>query len=230
MAEENWKNIWEKKGHSASRTGNYSVADLFTADGFDGALGKISEASRNYIKTTVREKLGITAGDRILEVGCGAGAVLALLADLGASLSGVDFSAPHIEIARRALSAMDFQVAEAAKLPFGTAMFDGVFSNGVFLYFPDLQYARKAVEELMRVAKPSAAIFVLDNPDAATKEECIAARRAAGASLSPEHLYYPRDFFREIAGANGRNAVFSPQEMPDYGNAAFRYNVLLAPK
>ena len=230
MAEKDWKQIWERKGHSASQQDDYSIADLFTADGFDGALGKISEASRNYIKTTVREKLGIAVGNRILEVGCGAGAVLALLADSGALLSGVDFSAPHIEIARRALPAIDFQVVEAAKLPFSNSMFDGVFSNGVFLYFPDLQYARKAVEELVRVAKPNASILILDNPDAATKEECITARRAAGASLSPEHMYYPRDFFREVAEAHGREAVFSPQEMPDYGNAAFRYNVLLTPK
>ena len=66
MSEKSWKEIWERKGQSASQPGNYSIADLFTADGFDGALGKISEASRNYIKSTVREQLGITAEDRIL--------------------------------------------------------------------------------------------------------------------------------------------------------------------
>ena len=227
MPEKDWKQIWENKGRSFTPQEKYSITDLFTADGFDGALGKISDASRNYIQRLVSENLEIKADDHILEVGCGAGAVLALLADSGARLTGVDFSAPHIEIARRALPAADFQVAEANKLPFGDDTFDGVFSNGVFLYFPDLDYARKSVEELLRVAKLSAAVLILDNPDAQLKTECIAARRAAGASLSPEHLYYPRAFFSEIAAGNGRRAVFLPQEMPDYGNAAFRYNVLL---
>ena len=33
--------------------------------------------------------------------------------------------------------------------------FDGVFSHGVFLYFSDLAYAARVLEEMTRVASPA---------------------------------------------------------------------------
>jgi cyclopropane fatty-acyl-phospholipid synthase-like methyltransferase len=116
MTEETWKDVWERKGSAAAGKQRYTAAELFSTDGFDSALGKTSEASRAHISNIIRSRLGIAAGQRILEVGCGAGAVLSLLADSGAALSGADYSAPHIEIARRALPSADLRVAEACSL------------------------------------------------------------------------------------------------------------------
>ena len=229
MAEETWKDVWERKGNAAAGRQRYTAAELFSADGFDSALGKTSEASRAHIGRIIRSRLRIAAGQRILEVGCGAGAMLSLLADSGAALSGADYSAPHIEIARRALPSADLRVAEACSLPFDAGVFDGVFSYGVSLYFRDLAYAAATLTEMLRVAAPSARLLILDIPDAATEEECTAARRAAGASLHPAHLYYPREFFREFARAQARTATIFSQDVPDYANSAFRYNVLLEP-
>ena len=227
MNHESWKEVWERKGTAAGGRERYSVEELFAADGFDTATGKTSEAGRTRIGAVIRRSLGIAAGQRILEVGCGAGAVLALLDDSGAALAGVDYSAPHIEIARRALPSAILRTGEACSLPFDDAAFDGVFSHGVFLYFSDLAYAARALKEMTRVALPAARLLILDVPDAATERECIEARRAAGASLSPAHLYYPQSFFHEFAAAHARRATILQQDIPDYGNAAFRYNVLL---
>jgi ubiquinone/menaquinone biosynthesis C-methylase UbiE len=229
MSQENWQQVWERKGNAAAGKDRYSVEDLFAIDGFDTATGKTSEAGRTRIGQVIRSRLQIAAGQKILEVGCGAGAVLALLADSGASLAGVDYSAPHIEIARRALPAADLRASEACSLPFGDGAFDAVFSHGVFLYFSDLAYAARVLQEIARVATPAARILILDVPDAATEREALDARRAAGASLSPAHLYYPKSFFEEFALAHGRRAVIFQQDVPDYGNALFRYNVLLEP-
>jgi ubiquinone/menaquinone biosynthesis C-methylase UbiE len=229
MAEETWKNVWERKGRAAAGKEQYTAAELFAADGFDSALGRTSENSRQHIGAVIRSRLALAPGQRILEVGCGAGAVLTLLQESGAALHGVDYSAPHIEIARRALPSADFRVAEACSLPFADGIFDGVFAHGVVLYFTDLGYAAAAIAEMVRAAKPTARILLLDIPDAATREECIEARRAAGASLYPSHLYYPRAFFEDFAGQHARRAVIFDQAVPDYGNAAFRYNVLLEP-
>ena len=227
MSSESWKEVWERKGNAAAGRDHYSVEELFAADGFDTATGKTSEAGRARIGDVIRRNLRIAAGQRILEVGCGAGAVLALLQDSGAALAGVDYSAPHIEIARRAVPSADLHACEANSLPFDDGAFDGVFSHGVFLYFGDLAYAARVLEEMTRVAAPDSRLLILDVPDAATERECLEARRAAGASLSPAHLYYPQSFFQEFAAAHGQRATILPQDIPDYGNAAFRYNVLL---
>jgi ubiquinone/menaquinone biosynthesis C-methylase UbiE len=229
MAEETWKDVWERKGVAAAGRAHYGLAELISADGFDSALGKTSEMSWTHLDNIIRSSLRIVPGQRILEVGCGAGAVLSLLADSGAELSGADYSAPHIDIARRALPAADLRVAEACALPFQDGVFDGVFSHGVFLYFPDLAYAAATLTEMLRVALPAARLLILDVPDAATERECTAARRAAGASLHPAHLYYAKEFFEEFARARSRRATIFPQAVPDYGNSAFRYNVLLEP-
>ena len=229
MSEETWKDVWERKGNAVAGKEHYSAAELFAADGFDGALGKTTEASRAHIGKTIRDALAIAAGHRILEVGCGAGAVLSALHGCGAALSGTDYSAPHIEIGRRALPSADLRIAEACSLPFEDGVFDGVFSHGVFLYFRDLAYAAAALQEMLRVAAPSALHLILDIPDAATKRQCIAARREAGASLHPAHLYYPKAFFKEFAASHSRRVTIFQQDVPDYGNAAFRYNVLLEP-
>jgi SAM-dependent methyltransferase len=224
---ESWKEVWERKGNAAGGRERYSVEELFAVDGFDTATGKTSEAGRTRIGAVIRRRLRIAAGRRILEVGCGAGAVLALLEDGGAVLAGVDYSAPHIEIARRALPSADLRTGEACSLPFDDGSFDGVFSHGVFLYFTDLAYAARVWEEMTRGAAPAAPLLILDVPDLATERECIEARRAAGASLSPAHLYYPKSFFHEFAAVHGYRAAILQQDIPDYGNAAFRYNVLL---
>jgi SAM-dependent methyltransferase len=230
LFEETWKQVWERKGTALLDRASYTAADLFAADGFDGALGKTTDASRSHIASVICRALNIATGRRILEVGCGAGAVLSLLQYTGATLCGTDYSPPHIDIARRALPDVEFHAAEACRQPFADASFDAILSHGVFLYFSDLDYAEAVLREMLRVAAPRARLLVMDIPDAALQAECEAVRRAAGASLSPRHLYYSRCFFDEFARRHALTAEIFPQDTPDYGNARFRYNVLLRRK
>jgi SAM-dependent methyltransferase len=227
LLEETWKQVWKRKGTALVDRASYTAADLFAADGFDGALGKTTDASRSHIASVICRALNVAAGRRILEVGCGAGAILSLLQHTGATLCGTDYSPPHIDIARRALPDASFHEAEAFRQPFADASFDAILSHGVFLYFSDLDYAEAVLREMLRVAASHARLLVMDVPDAALRAECEAVRRAAGASLSPKHLYYPRGFFHQFACRHSLVAEISEQEVPDYGNARFRYNVLM---
>lgn len=74
----------------------------------------------------VLELLAPRAGERILDLGCGDGALTKKLADLGCDVVGVDSSAPQIEAARRL--GLDARVIDGANLTFD-AEFDAVFSN-----------------------------------------------------------------------------------------------------
>ena len=74
----------------------------------------------------VVELLAPRAGERILDLGCGDGALTIKLVELGCEVVGVDSSAPQVEAARRL--GLDARVADGARLSFD-AEFDAVFSN-----------------------------------------------------------------------------------------------------
>jgi ubiquinone/menaquinone biosynthesis C-methylase UbiE len=229
MSEETWHSVWERKGARAAAQESYSEDDLFAANGYDTPLGIISARGRRQMARKVVEALQARPGRSLLDVGCGSGAMLSLLRETGARLAGVDFSTTLVEIARRSLPDVEILTAEAAKLPFPTGQFDAALSNGVFLYFTDFQYAAAALEEMLRVCGSAGRLFIGDVPDLGKKESCIAARRSAGASLSPAHLYYPQRFFEEFAAGHALRATFADQDIPDYANTSYRFNVVLEP-
>jgi trans-aconitate methyltransferase len=74
----------------------------------------------------VVELLSPRAGERILDLGCGDGALTKKLVELGCDVVGVDASTPQVEAARRL--GLDARVADGERLAFD-AEFDAVFSN-----------------------------------------------------------------------------------------------------
>jgi len=74
----------------------------------------------------VVELLAPRAGEQILDLGCGDGALTKKLVELGCDVVGVDLSAPQVLAARRL--GLDARVADGERLAFD-AEFDAVFSN-----------------------------------------------------------------------------------------------------
>lgn len=102
------------------------------------------------------------AGERVLDIGCGAGASsLALAARVGAEgqVLGVDISEPLINRAR-ALARHDtralFQVADASSAALSEGAFDILFSRFGVMFFPDptaaFSHMRRALRPAGRVA------------------------------------------------------------------------------
>ncbi|MDQ3010839.1 MAG: methyltransferase domain-containing protein, partial [Acidobacteriota bacterium] len=67
-------------------------------------------------------------GERILDVGCGAGQLTAMIAATGAQVTGLDSSPEMIATARAAYPEINFVIADAADFSFAEA-YDAVFSN-----------------------------------------------------------------------------------------------------
>ncbi len=104
-------------------------------------------------------------GQRVLEVGCGAGVDLARFAKGGARVTGVDLAPAAIDLARANFAQQgldaDLRVADGEHLPFADASFDLVYAHGVVQYTANPQ---ALVDECRRVLAPGGqAIFQVYN-------------------------------------------------------------------
>src|SRR5882672_5363475 len=70
------------------------------------------------------ERTGLEAGWRVLDVGCGVGAFLRLVAERGCEPHGVDASEALIAFARTRLPDADLRVGEMENLPWDGDTFD----------------------------------------------------------------------------------------------------------
>jgi SAM-dependent methyltransferase len=123
-------------------------------------------AATQAIKERSRHLLRSTAGDRLLDVGCGNGDDTRALGDsvgATASIVGVDNSVAMIEEARNRtdVSAATFIPADAHALSFDTDTFDGVRADRVLQHLAD---PRAAFGELVRVTRSSGRVVVTE-PD-----------------------------------------------------------------
>ncbi|MBZ5580392.1 MAG: methyltransferase domain-containing protein [Acidobacteriia bacterium] len=97
--------------------------------------------------SAVVELLAPRAGERILDLGCGDGALTKKLVDLGCAVVAVDSSAPQVEAARKL--GLDARVMSAEELPF-RAEFDAVFSNAVLHWIQNADAMMAAVCRSLR--------------------------------------------------------------------------------
>ncbi|HWA12146.1 MAG TPA: methyltransferase domain-containing protein [Burkholderiales bacterium] len=94
---------------------------------------------------------GIARGMRVLDVATGPGHVAAAAARRGATVTGLDFSAGMVAIAKSRYPGIDFREGDAQALPFPDASFDAVLICFGLLHFPD---ADEALREACRVLQP----------------------------------------------------------------------------
>ncbi|MBR0173520.1 MAG: class I SAM-dependent methyltransferase [Lachnospiraceae bacterium] len=79
---------------------------------------------------------GISAGSRVLDIGCGTGTTLRFLYDTyGCGVSGTDISEKAVAIAGKRVPEADICCADASVLPFPDATFDAVFMECTLTLF-----------------------------------------------------------------------------------------------
>jgi ubiquinone/menaquinone biosynthesis C-methylase UbiE len=108
----------------------------------------------------VADAAGITAGDRVLDVGCGTG-VLAREANArvgtGGRVTGLDLDEGMLAVAQRIEPEVEWRKGDAIDLPFDEKSFDVVVGQFALMYFSDRV---AALEEMNRVLIPAGRLAV----------------------------------------------------------------------
>lgn len=103
--------------------------------------------------------LGVPAGRRWLDVGCGTGALCEVILEHASprDVTGIDPSAGFVSFAQHKLAdpRAKFQVGDAQALPVPGHAFDAAVAGLVLNFIPDQE---KAVAEMMRATRPGGAV------------------------------------------------------------------------
>ena len=105
------------------------------------------------------ERIGIKAGDKVLDVACGTGNTAIPAAKAGASVTGVDIATNLLEQAEKRAAAegvnVRFEEGDAEELPYGDESFDVVVTMFGAMFAPRPE---RVAAELIRVCKPGGVI------------------------------------------------------------------------
>ncbi len=129
---------------------------MWGAGNYAAVAERISEVGELVVERAATEP-----GMELLDVACGAGNATIPAAREGARVTGLDFSADLLAVAReRAADAMvevDWVEGDAQELPFDDASFDRVISTFGHMFAPD---HRRTAGEMKRVCRPGGTIAV----------------------------------------------------------------------
>jgi SAM-dependent methyltransferase len=134
---------------AVKKLGAFDVA----AESYDRFMGRYSV----QLSAQLADLAGVAAGQRVLDVGCGPGALTReLVARLGPeSVAAVDPSASFVAAAQVGNRGVDVQLAPAEKLPFGDDEFDAALAQLVVHFMQD---AVAGIREMARVTRPGGAV------------------------------------------------------------------------
>jgi SAM-dependent methyltransferase len=164
----------------------------------------------------VLDLLAPQSGERILDLGCGDGALTADLVARGCAVVGVDASAAQVEAARR--RGLDARVMSGERLGFD-GEFDAVFSNAALHWMHD---ADAVIAGVRRALRPGGR-FVGELGGHGCVARIVGALRAALAAqgVDPEPIrqwYFPTDDeYRarlEAGGFHVRSIALFPRPTP----------------
>jgi SAM-dependent methyltransferase len=132
---ERWGPLW------GARPRDWAISEEQHVPSYEAALARVA----------------LDAGHHVLDVGCGLGVFLGLVARRGAEPHGIDASEALIAFARERLPAADLRVGDMEALPYEDDTFDLVTGFTSFFFANDVV---AALREAGRVAKPRSAVVI----------------------------------------------------------------------
>lgn len=197
----------------------------------------VSDSDIKMITDAIRSGLELKPGqdDRLLDLGCGNGALTALLYDSLSRVVGVDFSEFLISVAQRDFQkpgVYDYLVDDANQYLKNTSegeLFNKVLLYGCFAYFPDakgtLSLLRKQLPNVQRV-------FIGNMPDLDLVDRFYYNSVPAQTELldfnSKIGIWRTEKQFSELCQQAGWHARFTRMPKEFYA-AHYRYDVILTP-
>lgn len=123
------------------------------ADAYDRFMGRYS----TLLAPQMADLAGVAAGQRVVDVGCGPGALIAeLVARVGEdSVSAADPSPPFVQAARQRFPGVVVEEAPAEALPFGDDAFDAALAQLVVHFMAD---PVAGLREMARVTRPGGVV------------------------------------------------------------------------
>ena len=118
------------------------------ADAYDNFMGRYSQ----LLAPQMGDLAGVERGERVLDVGCGPGALTAVLVDrLGpGNVAAVEPSAPFVEAVRARFPGVTVLQASAEELPFADHEFDAAIAQLVVHFMAD---PIRGLAEMKRVTR-----------------------------------------------------------------------------
>ena len=162
------------------------------ADSYGRFMGRYSEP----LAVTFAQWCGVQPGHEVVDVGCGPGALTAVLADLVGRdhVVAADPSAPFVEAARRRLPGVRVEVAPAEDLPFDDDVADVAVAQLVVHFMTD---PVAGLREMARVVRPgghvAACVWDFGGGRAPLSTFWQAALEVDGATVDESHLAGARE-------------------------------------
>lgn len=172
------------------------------------------------VRRVIVEATGIRAGSRVLDVGCGSGEFLDLLAEAGATTAGIDPAPGMIAIASARVPEAEIHLGAVDSLPWPDATFDVVVAVNALQFADD---PGAALAEMARVTAPNGCVAIANWADA-TRNDIHLIEQAVAASFDEElppdeDLRLPGGLERLVRAGGLRlvasGTVPAPWEAPD---------------
>jgi len=225
-----WKNIWANRDYAKSGA-KLTLRELIEADGFDQGMGSFSDDQWIDRVISIAEKLEISEGDTIFEVGCGAGAFLApMVRRYAVNPCGIDLSGSLVKLAKEYMPGGRFFIGDVLS-SYDVISGDVIISHSVFQYFPrslGIQIAN------MMLSKASKTVWIGDIPDASKQKEAekyraeiFDATQAKSKYEGLVHSYYdPQDFLNQSSISKNWDIVIEKESWEGYHQSNYRFSVL----
>ncbi len=151
-------------------------------------------------------KLAKHTPKKILDLGCGAGAITNALRAKGYNVIGLDVGEGRHENAKKTFPSCDFRLYDGLDLPFEKNSFDTVIMNDVFEHIP-YEHMDKLIKNLKDIVEPNGLIYI----SATNRYELVEPH-----TLIPFLTWFPRRLWNAIDRKIRKEKNYSISEIYPY--------------